>query len=127
MPAQDRLKNFFQRATPAKDAGLHRADAAFQNLADFLVAQAFEVSQNHCATKDIGNLLQSAVDDHLNFQSSELLEGRGAKIFDLDAGLPFLRLGINGNIFLHMALEPALDRKSTRLNSSHGYISYAVF
>src|SRR2546429_6802935 len=23
--------------------------------------------------------------------------------------------------------EPALDRKSTRLNSSHGYISYAVF
>src|SRR2546429_10004060 len=25
------------------------------------------------------------------------------------------------------ALLPALDRKSTRLNSSHGYISYAVF
>src|SRR2546422_925603 len=24
-------------------------------------------------------------------------------------------------------MEPALDRKSTRLNSSHGYISYAVF
>src|SRR2546422_8490826 len=23
--------------------------------------------------------------------------------------------------------RPALDRKSTRLNSSHGYISYAVF
>src|SRR2546429_6441878 len=27
-----------------------------------------------------------------------------------------------------MCIEcPALDRKSTRLNSSHGYISYAVF
>src|SRR2546422_5437298 len=25
------------------------------------------------------------------------------------------------------AVGPALDRKSTRLNSSHGYISYAVF
>src|SRR2546422_8493749 len=25
------------------------------------------------------------------------------------------------------ALDPAVDRKSTRLNSSHGYISYAVF
>src|SRR2546422_2140177 len=25
------------------------------------------------------------------------------------------------------ALPPAQDRKSTRLNSSHGYISYAVF
>src|SRR2546429_5160972 len=24
-------------------------------------------------------------------------------------------------------LDPDLDRKSTRLNSSHGYISYAVF
>src|SRR2546429_6093775 len=26
-----------------------------------------------------------------------------------------------------LALEPVRDRKSTRLNSSHGYISYAVF
>src|SRR2546422_3386090 len=26
-----------------------------------------------------------------------------------------------------MARTPARDRKSTRLNSSHGYISYAVF
>src|SRR6266436_2278996 len=25
------------------------------------------------------------------------------------------------------AIPPAIDRKSTRLNSSHGYISYAVF
>src|SRR2546429_2449825 len=34
-------------------------------------------------------------------------------------------------IELHVSPEPALpleiDRKSTRLNSSHGYISYAVF
>src|SRR5687768_18222685 len=29
--------------------------------------------------------------------------------------------------FLPAALENASDRKSTRLNSSHGYISYAVF
>src|SRR2546429_1628706 len=28
---------------------------------------------------------------------------------------------------LHFALHRAQDRKSTRLNSSHGYISYAVF
>src|SRR5687768_17715898 len=26
-----------------------------------------------------------------------------------------------------IATDPAVDRKSTRLNSSHGYISYAVF
>ena len=29
--------------------------------------------------------------------------------------------------FLHKTFEMSLDRKSTRLNSSHGYISYAVF
>src|SRR2546422_1673072 len=28
---------------------------------------------------------------------------------------------------VEMAPRPAPDRKSTRLNSSHGYISYAVF
>src|SRR2546429_6171662 len=29
--------------------------------------------------------------------------------------------------FLEDGIRPTLDRKSTRLNSSHGYISYAVF
>src|SRR2546429_3264136 len=28
---------------------------------------------------------------------------------------------------VHLAAAQSLDRKSTRLNSSHGYISYAVF
>src|SRR2546422_2511359 len=28
---------------------------------------------------------------------------------------------------IHIGPDPLLDRKSTRLNSSHGYISYAVF
>src|SRR2546429_7175163 len=27
----------------------------------------------------------------------------------------------------HLGRHPGIDRKSTRLNSSHGYISYAVF
>ena len=106
--SQQRLKNFFQRAAPAKDAGLHRADAAIQNFRNFLVAEAFEVAQNHGAAKDIGNLLQSAVDGHLNFVRGQLLEGRGAEILDFDAGLPFLRFGVDGNVFLQMALEPPL-------------------
>src|SRR2546429_4458864 len=29
--------------------------------------------------------------------------------------------------FPRLTMKPAKDRKSTRLNSSHGYISYAVF
>src|SRR5438552_3285471 len=74
MLAQKRLQNFFQSTTPAKNAGLHRADVAFQNFRDFLVTEAFEVAQNHRATKSFGNLLQSAVDRHLNFQCGEFLE-----------------------------------------------------
>src|SRR5256884_6455892 len=38
--------------------------------------------------------------------------------------------GADDAIFFHevdQARGPAVDRKSTRLNSSHGYISYAVF
>src|SRR2546422_4615636 len=31
------------------------------------------------------------------------------------------------NVEVFAAKQPAADRKSTRLNSSHGYISYAVF
>src|SRR5687768_18153971 len=37
-------------------------------------------------------------------------------------GKTVLDLGCNRGYLLH-----SLDRKSTRLNSSHGYISYAVF
>src|SRR5205809_5163664 len=52
---------------------------------------------------------------------------------DLVEGLDHLRLqlGLDGGE-RHLVLElvvvhVGLDRKSTRLNSSHGYISYAVF
>src|SRR6202521_2045287 len=48
------------------------------------------------------------MDGHLNFQSGELLEGGGTEILDLQAGLPFFRFGVDGNILLEMALEPAL-------------------
>src|SRR2546422_7637108 len=53
-----------------------------------------------------------------------------------DAGLdhsqePDLMLGLaegSTSVHGHVGVEPsAEDRKSTRLNSSHGYISYAVF
>ncbi len=106
--AQKRLKNFLQSAAPAKNARLHRADAAFQNFSNFLVAQAFEIAQNYRATKHIRNLLQRAVNSDLYFQSGKLLERRGAEILDFDAGLPFFRFGIDGNILLKMTLKPAL-------------------
>src|SRR5690606_39367749 len=43
-------------------------------------------------------------------------------------GLPHLRdPGVFSNIAIRYRLEPGGDRKSTRLNSSHVKISYAVF
>src|SRR5687768_17961001 len=44
------------------------------------------------------------------------VHGKGKVLLD-DQGKPDRMIGVNADI----------DRKSTRLNSSHGYISYAVF
>src|SRR2546429_4027928 len=39
-----------------------------------------------------------------------------------------LNIGAEGQLYVEQSTAPMLrDRKSTRLNSSHGYISYAVF
>src|SRR5260370_24839404 len=96
--SQKRLKNFLQRAASAKNAGLHRADTAFQNFGNFLVTQAFQVAQNHSAAENLRNLLQSAVDDRLNFQGREMLERRSAEILDFDARVTFVRFGGYGNV-----------------------------
>src|SRR2546422_8486392 len=46
----------------------------------------------------------------------------------VNAGLTETRVGVQeGNLLTELYLERHRDRKSTRLNSSHGYISYAVF
>src|SRR2546422_3224035 len=37
------------------------------------------------------------------------------------------RLTATVHVLPHVVFSPDTDRKSTRLNSSHGYISYAVF
>src|SRR2546422_6236799 len=47
---------------------------------------------------------------------------------DLFEPIGFDAFGIHSeNYALSVGTHPARDRKSTRLNSSHGYISYAVF
>src|SRR5687768_18266037 len=49
----------------------------------------------------------------------------GCVVFEMLVGQPVFAGGTIGEIFAEV-LKSA-DRKSTRLNSSHGYISYAVF
>src|SRR5687768_18236643 len=66
------------------------------------------------------SLLEKGLFDELNLWVYPILLGAGKKVFD-DGALPSV---------LEL-IEPPIsddgDRKSTRLNSSHGYISYAVF
>src|SRR2546422_3763839 len=50
----------------------------------------------------------------------------GAFLFDAGKGVSVLHRGIHGNAGVGVQAVGG-DRKSTRLNSSHGYISYAVF
>src|SRR5438034_7805738 len=64
----------------------------------------------------------AAMDAHLKYLADDLLEGRapatrGGRLAAKYIAAQFEALG----------LEPAGDRKSTRLNSSHTVISYAVF
>src|SRR2546429_6740768 len=47
--------------------------------------------------------------------------------FGLRGSLPPLAAGSRSSCFGRAKEEAEEDRKSTRLNSSHGYISYAVF
>src|SRR2546422_5442344 len=57
----------------------------------------------------------------LKYTNHIFLVGEGAKRFALQYGFR------DENLLTEHAREEVLDRKSTRLNSSHGYISYAVF
>src|SRR3989449_1955434 len=63
------------------------------------------------------------VDPHLEVAAiQKRFDGGAALLFNKVKGYPNAR--ICNNIF---ASAGRSDRKSTRLNSSHGYISYAVF
>src|SRR3712207_8745176 len=61
--------------------------------------------------------------DELLLADAEVLHGRQRVLAQPDAGEQLDRLVVRGV----PVDDPALDRKSTRLNSSHANISYAVF
>src|SRR5687768_18333357 len=77
---------------------------------------------NDTATTEIYTL---SLHDALPISSSAAQGGRAAGVgnFITGEGLP----NPAPNITKNWGELPAGDRKSTRLNSSHGYISYAVF
>src|SRR2546422_5462736 len=62
------------------------------------------------------------------FPYTTLFRSRGNRRSN-EAAVKFFLLGAfsSGLLLYGMSLLYGIDRKSTRLNSSHGYISYAVF
>src|SRR2546422_6364175 len=78
-----------------------------------VLADAFEADGHETAIRHTG-------EDGLAYLTSERPDA-----VVLDVRLPTM----NGVAVLRRirSTDPRLDRKSTRLNSSHGYISYAVF
>src|SRR2546422_7204889 len=59
--------------------------------------------------------------------SSLPVRGSGPEIYSRFGVKPFINCTSTYTINGGSAMLPEVDRKSTRLNSSHGYISYAVF
>src|ERR1700719_4601450 len=105
---QQRLKEILQRTAATEDARFYRAGAALQDFGDFFVAQAFEVAEDHRAAEHLGNFLECALHRGLNFVGGKLLEGRSGEVFDLDGRMTFFGFGVDGDVFLKMAFEPAL-------------------
>src|SRR2546422_2391026 len=79
---------------------------------------------------DVQTIAQ-AVDDrynHLHTLQAEFAEiYRGAGMERTESGTLWLKKPGKMRWEYRSPREKLLDRKSTRLNSSHGYISYAVF
>src|SRR2546422_5519891 len=73
-------------------------------------------------------LFRSSAENDFVLDLRELLDGVAIRLFHhaVDDGLLQRRRDVGHLEILHHGLE-GRDRKSTRLNSSHGYISYAVF
>src|SRR5271169_5581599 len=105
--AKKRLENLPESATTTKDSRLHRADAAFEDFRNLVVAQSLEVAQDNSGAKHFRNFLQSMMHGNLNLSRSQLLKGCCPQIFDFDRGMAFFEFGVNRNILLQMALEPA--------------------
>src|SRR2546422_7711557 len=65
------------------------------------------------------------------FPYTTLFRSRQHLVFEIDSEIVEVRAGALGRLQSRLAREDwhdiRGDRKSTRLNSSHGYISYAVF
>ena len=106
--AKPRFQKFLQRAAPAQDAGLYRADAALEDLSYFLVGQAFQIAENYGAAKHFRNFLKRLLHGLLNFVGSKLIERRGARVLDFNRAAPLFGFRVDGNILVQVAPEPAL-------------------
>jgi len=105
---QKRFEQVFESAATPKDSRFYGADAALQDFGDFFVAQSFEIAKDYGAAKDLRDFLKRVLHGCLNFVRRELIERRLREIFNLDGDVAFFGFGIDGDVFLKMALGPSL-------------------
>src|SRR5687768_17875923 len=101
-------------ATGQPLAEIAEGDKADVDKAVAAARRAFEGKWSKMSARDRGRLL---------YKLSQLIEQYSAELAEIetaDNGKPIKES-------LYVDLPQVVDRKSTRLNSSHGYISYAVF
>src|ERR1041385_9334806 len=86
----------------------------------------------HVAALDWGNVLQVARENARAFGVADRFSTIAGSAFDVDLGanydvvlLPNFLHHFNAADCVKLLKRVHADRKSTRLNSSHGYISYA--
>src|ERR1700687_5734878 len=106
--AEPRFQKVLQRAASAQDARLYGAYAALEDFGDFLVGQTFQIAKDYRAAKYFRNFLKGLVHGLLNFVGAQLLEMLRAQILDFNRAAPFFGFRVDGNVFLQVALEPAL-------------------
>src|SRR5688572_32382069 len=105
------------RSQGASDLHLTSGSAPFMRIDGEMVKQNYKaVSAETC---------QSLIFEILTESQKELFENH----LDLDFSYPLKNVGrFRVNVFMQRhGVAACLDRKSTRLNSSHSQISYAVF
>src|SRR3990172_6323203 len=120
----DRLVRDFERAVLARDKGMLQPVrvVAFGVILSIVRAPALGAIERG-EGRHFGQIEQAAQLPRLIQVGIEL----GAFILDRDARVTLFQISHTVERLLQHRPFAEQDRKSTRLNSSHGYISYAVF
>src|SRR5690554_2177628 len=92
-----------------------------QPQVSWLKIEKWELVQNNNADNYQGELTHDLSQVFVN------MDGKSLGVFELPVKIPIIGEGTHDFVLIPGIVNNGIDRKSTRLNSSHVRISYAVF